>query len=52
MQTSDKKQKYSLYLASGITLWKNYFNKEYSKYFNKKIKLFEPGTLDNPNDHR
>ncbi|NMB48680.1 hypothetical protein GYA13_04550, partial [Candidatus Kuenenbacteria bacterium] len=44
--------KYRLYLASGITLWKNEFHKRYSEFFNKKIYLFEPGTLDNPNDHR
>lgn len=45
-------KKYSLYLASGITLWKEYFSKKYSEYFNKKIALFEPGVLDNPDDHR
>ena len=46
------KNKYSLYLASGITLWKEYFSKEYSKFFNRKVRLFEPGVLDNPDDHR
>lgn len=48
-----KKQfKYNLYLASGITLWKESFSKKYSYLFNKKISLFEPGNLDNPDDHR
>ena len=47
-----QKEKYKLYLASGITLWKEYFSKEYSKFFNKKVALFEPGILDNPDDHR
>lgn len=48
----DKKFEYRLYLASGITLWKKFFNSQYSNFFNKKIKLFEPGVLDNPDDHR
>lgn len=52
MPKSNSKHKYSLYLASGITLWKNYFSKQYSQYFNKKIFLFEPGTIDMPVDHR
>ncbi len=46
------KKRYSLYLAAGITLWKNYFSKQYSHYFNKKIFLFEPGTINTPVDHR
>lgn len=45
-------RKYSLYLASGINLWKNHFSKKYSKYFNRKLTLFEPGTIDTPDDHR
>ncbi len=52
MKTKSRKQQYKLYLASGITLWKTYFHKNYSPFFNKKVGLFEPGTLDNPNDHR
>ncbi|MDO8659807.1 MAG: polyprenyl synthetase family protein [Candidatus Parcubacteria bacterium] len=48
----NKQYKYGLYLASGITLWKKEFNKKYSEFFNKKVYLFEPGTLDNPDDHR
>ena len=47
-----KKQKYSLYLASGIKLWKDYFKKEYSSYFNKRVALFEPGTINTPKEHR
>ncbi len=46
------KKRYSLYLAAGITLWKNHFSKQYSQYFNKKIFLFEPGTINTPVDHR
>ncbi len=46
------KKRYSLYLAAGITLWKNHFSKQYSHYFNKKIFLFEPGTINMPVDHR
>ena len=46
------KKRYSLYLAAGITLWKTYFNKKYSPYFNKKVFLFEPGTINTPTDHR
>jgi len=48
----NQQPKYKLYLASGIDLWKNYFSKKYSKYFNRKIYLFEPGTLNTPDDHR
>src|SRR3989344_5357846 len=52
MPTSLSKQKYSLYLASGITLWKNYFKPNFSRFFNRRVNLFEPGTLDNPDVHR
>lgn len=52
MKNPTKQFKYRLYLACGISLWKSIFNNEYSKYFNKKIYLFEPGVLDNPDDHR
>ena len=45
-------KRYKLYLAGGITLWKNYFKDKYSKYFNNKLDLFEPGTLNVPDDHR
>jgi len=48
----DKKFKYNIYLASGIALWKDFFIKKYSQFFNKKIGLFEPGRLDSPDDHR
>lgn len=47
-----KKNKYLLYLASGINLWRTYFKKEYSNFFNRKITLFEPGTINVPIDHR
>jgi len=43
--------KYRLYLASGIRLWIDSFKPEYSQYFNRKLALFEPGTLDNPKEH-
>ncbi len=46
------KKRYSLYLAAGITLWKNYFSKQYSQFFNRKVFLFEPGTINMPVDHR
>ena len=49
---ANKQSKYHLYLASGISLWRDYFKPQYSKYFNKKIDLFEPGTLGGPDDHR
>lgn len=52
MPKSDPKQEYSLYLASGITLWKTYFKEKYSKFFNRKVYLFEPGTINTPTDHR
>src|SRR3989344_7149886 len=52
MPKSNPKHKYSLYLASGITLWKNYFKDKYSRFFNRKIYLFEPGTINTPDDHR
>lgn len=43
--------RYSLYLASGIGLWKTGFRK-YSRHFNHRLDLFEPGTIDIPKDHR
>lgn len=47
-----KNYKYRLYLASGISLWRDFFNPKHSKYFNRKVRLFQPGELDNPDDHR
>lgn len=47
-----KKKKYSLYLASGIKLWREEFRTIYSPHFNRKIELFEPGNMDTPKDHR
>lgn len=29
-----------------------HFSKKYSQFFNRKVGLFEPGTLDTPEDHR
>lgn len=46
------KKDYSLYLAGSITLWEKEFKKKYSKFFNNKIKLFEPGKMNIPDDHR
>jgi len=46
------KKIYSLYLAGSIKLWKKEFKKRYSKFFNHKIKLFEPGEMNIPDDHR
>ncbi|MFA6552929.1 MAG: polyprenyl synthetase family protein [Patescibacteria group bacterium] len=48
----EKQFKYHLYLASGITLWREYFSNKYSRFFNRSIGLFEPGTQDTPDDHR
>jgi len=47
-----RKPKYSLYLASGIYLWKTEFSSRYSKHFNRRIALFEPGTINTPTEHR
>ncbi|MFA6254254.1 MAG: polyprenyl synthetase family protein [Candidatus Paceibacterota bacterium] len=46
------KFKYRLYLASGISLWRTFFNPKYARYFNRKVRVFQPGELDNPVDHR
>lgn len=46
------KKIYSLYLAGSIKLWEKEFKKRYSKFFNHKIKLFEPGKMNIPDDHR
>ena len=46
-----EKPKYNLYLASGITIWKEHFKPKYSDYFNNKLNLFEPGTLKIPDKH-
>ena len=43
---------FSLYLASGIKLWENEFKEKYSEYFNRKVSLFEPGTIDTPKKHK
>jgi geranylgeranyl pyrophosphate synthase/nucleoside 2-deoxyribosyltransferase len=47
-----KGKKYRLYLASGITLWKDNFRIKYSEFFNRRLELFEPGLIDLPEDHR
>ncbi len=44
--------KYQLYLAGGIGIWKDFFKPKYSEFFNKKVYLFEPGSLGGPSDHR
>jgi nucleoside 2-deoxyribosyltransferase len=49
MKNSNKKY---LYLAGSITIWRNQFKDKYSKLFRKKIKLFEPGKMNIPHDHR
>jgi nucleoside 2-deoxyribosyltransferase len=46
------KKAYSLYLAGSVRLWKKEFKEKYSGFFNHKIKLFEPGTMNIPDDHR
>lgn len=43
---------YSLYLIGSIRLWKKEFKKRYSPLFKYKIKLFEPGEMNIPDDHR
>lgn len=45
-------QKKRLYLAGSITLWKKQFRGTYSKLFKKKMRLFEPGMMNIPHDHR
>ena len=52
MTKANSNHKYRLYLASGIALWANHFKDKYSKFFNRKLYLFEPGVLDTPKDHR
>jgi len=49
-----QKQKYKLYLASGIRLWTLNFKDEYSQFFNKKTELFQPALIDKQytGDHR
>ena len=47
-----KKKRYSLYLVGSVSLWKKEFKRRYSGVFNKKTKLFEPGTSGIPDDHR
>jgi len=49
---NNKTFKYRLYLAGGIGIWKDYFRPQYSEFFNKKVYLFEPGSLGGPDDHR
>lgn len=44
--------KYRLYLASSIRLWGRIFRQKYSPHLNRKIELFEPGTINTPDDHR
>lgn len=46
------KKKYSLYLAGSIKLWEKEFKKRYSPLFNQRTKLFEPGEMNIPDDHR
>lgn len=46
------KKNYSLYLAGSVLLWKKEFEKKYSGFFNRRIKLFEPGKMNIPDDHR
>ncbi len=46
------KKTHSLYLVGSVRLWRKQFRKRYSDFFNKTIWLFEPGTLNVPDDHR
>ena len=52
MKTSQGNKKYNLYLAGPIKLWKEEFKPKYSKFFNKKICLFEPGAIDISVNHK
>ncbi len=47
----NKKNKYNLYFVSGIKFWRDCFSKKYSKYFNKKVGLFEPWAMSKVEDH-
>lgn len=43
--------KYYLYLAGSIRIWREDFYQHYSSSFNKRISLFEAGTLNIPPNH-